>query len=104
MNQLKTMLAIRRQYEIYASRQIAIPSVQSKGLLVMVHALPHNQGLQVTALNFGAHALVEEIPLAETPSPRVVDMFTGRAELLAAGALRVALDGYAGKSYWIPPA
>ena len=104
LNQLKTMLAIRRQYEIYASRQIAIPSVQSKGLLVMVHALPHNQGLQVTALNFGAHALAEEAPLAEAPSPRAVDMFTARTERLTAGALRVALDGYAGKSYWIPPA
>src|SRR5690606_604020 len=39
-SQLKKILAVRRAYDIAASKQILIPDVQHPGLLIMVHELP----------------------------------------------------------------
>lgn len=57
-------------------------------------------GVQVTALNFGAQPIEEEIVLPITASGDVVDMISGaRMEQIdTAGRLTISLDGYAGKS------
>ncbi|MHA4978980.1 maltose alpha-D-glucosyltransferase, partial [Pseudomonas extremorientalis] len=39
-SQLQKILAVRRAYDIAASRQIQVPEVENPGLLVMVHELP----------------------------------------------------------------
>jgi trehalose synthase len=99
-SQLQKLLAIRQRYAIYASRQIQIPDVTSKGLLVMVHELPGGMGRQVTALNFGPELVDEEVALAGGPAASVIDMLTETAEenLAATGYISIRLTGYAGKA------
>lgn len=100
-SQLREMLAVRQQYRIYESRQIEIPPTQNQGLLVMVHELPDDLGIQVTALNFGATTVDEIVPIAGVQAGPVVDMLTGKSvnEDAAAGALHIQLAGFAGKAY-----
>ncbi len=104
-SQLKKLLVIRQQYRIYESRQLAIPDVQNKGLLVMVHELPEGMGIQVTALNFGTEAVTELVDLSRLidGTNRIVNMFAAEENLTLTtrGELTVQLDGYTGKSYLI---
>jgi trehalose synthase len=102
-NQLKNLLAIRQQYRIYESRQLAIPDVQSKGLLVMVHELPDEMGIQITALNFGGELVAELVALNDfIKKAKLVKNMLAIEEnlnLTADGALLIQLEGYTGKSY-----
>jgi trehalose synthase len=104
-SQLQRLLAVRRRYRIYESRQVAVPAVQSKGLLVMVHQLPDDLGLQVTALNFGAEAIEEAVVIDGARLGPVSDMLTGAhtGEIDAPGRLPVRLEGYEGKSLLLGP-
>jgi trehalose synthase len=99
---LQALLEVRERYRIYQARQVAVPAVQSRGLLVMVHELPDGFGIQVTALNFGGRPVTEQIMIAGArPGDRVLDMFSERPldPLPESGALQVRLDPYEGKSY-----
>lgn len=98
-SQLKHLLAVRQAYGLYAAKQIAVPEVQSPGLLVMVHELPDNRGTQITALNFGSEPLEETITLQAEPGP-VVDMLheTIVGDLQDSRELIIRLDGYEGQS------
>jgi trehalose synthase len=100
---LQTILAVRQRYRLYEARQIQVPDVQSKGLLVMVHELPEGLLRQVTILNFGPDPIEEVIPIPGAAGGVAVNLFTDLAEevLSATGDLRVRLDGYAGKAYLI---
>ena len=84
---LQALLEVRERYRIYQARQVAVPEVQSRGLLVMVHELPDGFGTQVTALNFGGRPLVEQVAITGAHhGSRVLDMFSEMAlEPLAAG-------------------
>ncbi|RMP11931.1 Glycosidase, partial [Pseudomonas syringae pv. delphinii] len=79
-SQLKKILAVRRAYDIAASRQILIPDVEHPGLLVMVHELPAGKGTQITALNFSAETLVETLHLPGIAPGPVVDIINERVE------------------------
>jgi trehalose synthase len=105
-SRLKALLAVRQSYRIYAARQIDVPDVASPGLLVMVHELPDGLGTQVSALNFGAQPVDEEVRLAGARPGQAVDMFDSRSlgQVAASGDLRIRLEGYAGTSILIPPA
>ena len=103
VRQLQRLLEVRQRYQLPVSRQVDVPDVVSRGLLVMVHALPEGQGMQVTALNFGAESVDETVMLSRTTPGAVVDMLTdtvvgrvGNDHLLT-----VKLDGYEGKSLLI---
>ncbi len=100
-SRLKRMLDVRQTYRIYESRQVAVPDVKSKGLLVMVHELPAGMGTQVTALNFGNNSIDEVVPISELKSGEVVDMFTDQVvgNLSRTGELRITLAAYEGRSY-----
>jgi trehalose synthase len=102
-SRLQVILAVRQRHRIYESRQLSIPDVQSKGLLVMVHQLPIGLQTQVTALNFGPEPLEEVVPLPRAQAGVVVDLFTNQMEdrLTETGDLLVRLEGYAGKAYLI---
>ena len=50
--QLQAILAVRERYGIAVSRQIDIPDVSHRGMLVMVHQLAEPDQLQLTVLNF----------------------------------------------------
>lgn len=97
------MLKVRQEYRIYAARQIDVPDVRSPGLLVMVHELPEELGIQVTALNFGASPVDEVVRLAGVAAGPVLDMFSQQAAgaVTEDGDLRVRLAGHSGASYLI---
>ena len=102
-SQLRAILAVREQCRLYAARQIAVPPVQNPGLLVMVHELPEQQGIQITALNFGAEPVDEWVRIEGLRPGAMVDMFTGSAADPVAdnGACHFVLEGHAGGSYAI---
>jgi trehalose synthase len=102
-SQLQRLLAVRQRYGIYAARQVAIPPVQDKGLLVMVHELPDGQGTQVTALNFGASPVAEAVTISGAQPGPVVELLSGTDEepVSATGQLSIRLAGYEGKAYLI---
>ncbi|KOP54175.1 trehalose synthase [Pseudomonas coronafaciens pv. porri] len=97
-SQLKKILAVRRAYDIAASRQILIPDVEHPGLLVMVHELPAGKGTQITALNFSAETIVETLNLPGIASGPVVDIINERVEgdLTEQGEFTITLDAYEG--------
>lgn len=98
VSQLKKILAVRRAYDIAASRQILIPDVQHPGLLIMVHELPAGKGTQITALNFSADPVVETLHLSDIAPGPVVDIINERVEgdLTEQGEFTITLDAYEG--------
>ena len=97
-SQLKKILAVRRAYDIAASKQILIPDVQHPGLLIMVHELPAGKGTQITALNFSGEAIVETLQLPGVAPGPVVDIINERVEgdLTEQGEFTITLDAYEG--------
>lgn len=104
-SKLRHLLAVRERYQLYAARQLAIPDVESPGLLVMVHELPDGLVNQVTLLNFGPEPIDEVVQLENLRAGTLVDMLTDEAVgyLTNKGDLPVQLDAYSGKSYLIQP-
>lgn len=99
-SRIKHMLSVRHAYGIAASRQLPIPDVIAPGLLIMMHDLPANRGVQVTALNFSAEPIEEIIQLENVAPGPVVDMLneTIEGDLSEDGKLMVRLDPYEGLS------
>lgn len=97
-SQLKKILAVRRAYDIAASKQILIPDVQHPGLLLMVHELPAGKGTQITALNFSNEPIVETLHLPGIAAGPVVDIINERVEgdLTESGEFTITLDPYEG--------
>ena len=97
-SQLQKILAVRRAYDIAASRQILVPDVEHPGLLIMVHELPAGKGTQITALNFGATPITETLHLPNIAPGPVVDIINERVEgdLTEEGAFTITLDAYEG--------
>ncbi|MCK6189161.1 maltose alpha-D-glucosyltransferase [Pseudomonas sp. EYE_354] len=97
-SQLQKILAVRRAYDIAASRQILVPDVENPALLIMVHELPAGKGTQITALNFGATPITETVNLPDIAAGMVVDIINERVEgdLTADGAFTITLDAYEG--------
>lgn len=97
-SQLKKILAVRRAYDIAASKQILIPDVQHPGLLLMVHELPAGKGTQITALNFSDEPIVETLHLPGIAAGPVVDIINERVEgdLTEDGEFTITLDPYEG--------
>ena len=70
---------MRSYYGIATSRQVDIPEVSHRGMLVMVHELADPHQHQLTVLNFADEHVAgtvrsEMLP----PGGRVSDMFSGR--------------------------
>ena len=70
---------MRSHYGIATSRQIDIPEVSHRGMLVMVHQLDDPDQYQLTVLNFANEHIAgtvrsEKLP----PGGRVSDMFSGK--------------------------
>ncbi len=97
-SQLQKILAVRRAYDIAASRQILVPDVENPALLIMVHDLPAGKGTQITALNFGATPITETLNLPGIAAGMVVDIINERVEgdLTAEGEFTITLDAYEG--------
>ena len=66
---------MRAEHRIFESEQIDVPPVKAPGLLVMVHRLPGDRGLSVTALNFGRTAVNEAVAIKDArDGARAVDL------------------------------
>lgn len=96
--QLKRILAVRRAYDIAASKQVLVPEVQAPGLLVMVHELPAEKGVQITALNFSNVPISETVSLPGVAPGPVVDIINESVEgdLTENGEMTLNLDPYEG--------
>jgi trehalose synthase len=103
---LQRLIEIRRRHGIATGRQIDVPSVSHKAMLVMVHAL-ETGNLQITVLNFGPDDIAgtvrsEHIP----PGAAITDMFSdeelGTVDDL--NSFNVSLEGYTGTSLLVSPA
>lgn len=100
-SQLRHVLDVRRRYRIYESRQIAVPAVETPGLLVMVHELPDDLGTEITALNFSA-AQIDELVVLEGVRGHFVRELLHNVDvgyIDEMGRLRVQLKGHEGKAY-----
>lgn len=100
---LQKMLKIREKYRIAESSQVAVPPVKCRGLLVMVHKLPGEGGLEVTAINFGKEKVQETVSLklGDAREHPVTDLFADKSLGAIKGELPISLDGYEGKALLI---
>jgi trehalose synthase len=90
--QLKKMLKVRAEYRIYESQQLEVPAVKAAGLVVMVHRLPANKGIEVTALNFGKTPIQESVAIeAVTADAGVTNLLEEKSAGKLAGK-RLALS------------
>jgi trehalose synthase len=79
LRQLRAILRVRAHYGIATSRQLDIPEVSHRGMLVMVHELADPGQYQLTVLNFANEHIAgtvrsEKLP----PGAAVSDMFSGK--------------------------
>jgi trehalose synthase len=78
LRQLQAILRVRSHYGIATSRQVDIPEVSHRGMLVLVHELAEAGRYQLTVLNFANEEVAgtvrsEVLP----PGAEVSDMFSG---------------------------
>jgi trehalose synthase len=98
--ELKKMLRVRAKHRINESEQVDVPAVQARGLVVMVHRLPNDQGIQVTAINFGRSAVHETVAIEiAPPGGLITDLLEDKAlgTLGANGRLQLALGPHEGQ-------
>ncbi|MGV8124739.1 MAG: maltose alpha-D-glucosyltransferase [Candidatus Xenobiia bacterium LiM19] len=93
---LKRIIAIRNEYGIHLSEQIAIPSVKHSGLIVMVHRLPAGRGLQITAINFSRESVNETIVIKEGKGCIINDIIEGMSCGLSDGHVTISLRPLSG--------
>jgi trehalose synthase len=104
-SQLARMLRVRADLHLYAAELVDVPAVQAKGLFVLVHRLPEGGDLEVTAINFGQVPVDESVAIqGAAQGSRVLDVLDSKAAPLnvdRGGALRLSLNGFEGKAFWI---
>jgi trehalose synthase len=99
-SELGRMLRVRAKYRIHESEQVELPSVRARGLVVMVHRLPADGGIQVTAVNFARAAVREAVTIKTAPADGMVtDLLAGKplGKLGAARRLSLALGPHEGQ-------
>ncbi len=78
LRQLQAILRVRAHYGIATSRQVDIPEVSHRGMLVMVHQLDAPEQYQLTVLNFANEDIAGTVRSKTLPPGATVrDMFTG---------------------------
>lgn len=99
-SRLRKMLAVRASLRLSEAEQLEPPSVQAKGLVVMVHRLPGTKALEVTALNFGRTPIDETVTIAAAPdAANATDLLETRpAEKLAGKRLHLKLAAHEGSA------
>jgi hypothetical protein len=74
-SQLSQILSVRKRYGIAGARQVDVPQVSNKAMLVMVHELSDAE--QVTVLNFSPQPISGSVISEKlVPGSLLVDMFT----------------------------
>ncbi len=78
VRQLQAILKVRAHYGIATSRQLDIPEVSHRGMLVLVHELEGEGRLQLTVLNFANEHIAGSVRSEHLPpGAQVSDMFSG---------------------------
>ncbi len=78
LRQLQAILRVRSHYGIATSRQIDIPEVSHRGMLVLVHQLGDPNQYQLTVLNFANEQIAGTVRSKKLPpGAKVINMFTG---------------------------
>ncbi|TRW77574.1 maltose alpha-D-glucosyltransferase [Mycolicibacterium sp. 018/SC-01/001] len=78
IRQLQAILKVRSHYGIATSRQLDIPEVSHRGMLVLVHELEGEGRFQLTVLNFAQEQIAGTVRSEHLPPGSVVsDMFSG---------------------------
>jgi maltose alpha-D-glucosyltransferase/alpha-amylase len=76
-SRLRSIIAVRRRYDIATAVQVDIPDVAHRSQLVMIHRLA-DESLQITVLNFGGETIAGSVRSEHLPpGAAVMDMFTG---------------------------
>src|SRR5437660_1228080 len=101
-SRLARLIRARAQLHLQSARLADVPAVQAKGLFVLVHELPDNTGLEITAINFGDRAIDESVPIrgAATGS-KAIDVLEPQApplDLGSDGRLQLRLNAFAAKA------
>ena len=101
-SRLARMLDVRARLKLYAARQVEVPGVRARGLLVMVHELPDAGGTQITAINFGREPVDEVVALAQ-PLAGVAELVdaldpSSPAATVSPAGVHIRLEGYEGKA------
>lgn len=79
LRQLQAILRVRSHYGIATSKQVDIPEVSQRGMLVLVHQLAEEGRYQLTVLNFANEDVAGTVRSeALPPGALVSDMFTGK--------------------------
>lgn len=105
VSRLRDILAIRAKFGIATARQIAVPDVPARSMLIMIHQLA-NDSVQVTALNFGPDPVAGSVRSDVLPASAVVtDMNSGEqiGDVDDLGAFGLALGAYQGMSLLVSP-
>jgi trehalose synthase len=105
-SRLRDILSIREKYGIATARQLDVPEVPARSLLVMVHQLSEG-AFQVTALNFGNEPVAGSVRSEMLPPGGIVtDMSSGEriGNIDNLGAFGVALGAYQGTALKVSPA
>ena len=104
-SQLAHMLKVRADLHLYAARLTDVPTVEAKGLLVMVHELPGASGLEITAINFSDRPVDETVLIrGAPPDSKAMDVLDPGEPTLTVGtqgSLRLSLKAFEGRALWI---
>ena len=108
VRRLKDLLHLRGYFAIATTRQVDVPEVGHRSMLVMVHDYEQVPGqLQVTVLNFSGEPISGTV-ISEhlEPGSRLMDMGDGSTfgEVDQLHGFHVELEGFAGLSLLVTPA
>jgi trehalose synthase len=97
-SRVRRVLTVRQATGLPGGHQRPIPDVIAPGLLVMLHDLPAGRGVQITALNFSAEPIDEQLILENVSAGPVVDLLneTLEGDVGEDGILQIHLDPYEG--------
>jgi trehalose synthase len=106
-SRLSRLLRVRGDLKLYAARQLEVPSVKAKGLLVMTHELPEGGGIEVTAINFAGDPVDEVVTVPQAAGrAKAVDALDpsgGSVDVAAGGGVPIRLAGWEGKALVVKP-
>jgi trehalose synthase len=103
-SRLSQILAVRAKYGIATAKQLDVPAVSNKAMLVMVHRL--EKGDQFTVLNFSASPVAGTVLSRELqPGSALVNMVTGLevGQIDDLYSCYVTLGPHEGKSFFVAP-
>jgi trehalose synthase len=99
--QLQAILAVRKRHGVAVSRQVDVPDVAHKSMLVMVNQLTDPAELQLTVLNFADETMAGTVRSEWlAPGASIVDCFSGEPVGVVddLSSFFVELKPYAGRS------